>query len=112
MNVLPMLTLVLIGTAAQSDSAVPEEQGTAAPGTQMHGMPTVASEPPSIDEVNPLLMCILALAAVAFQFRRRYRASKLAWQRISAPTDPVALQLGASTPRSPPPATMRWQQTH
>lgn len=112
MHVLPVLILVLIGTAAQSDSGAPEVQGTAPLGAEIHGMYTAASKPPSEGEVDPLLMCLLGLAAVAFQFRRRYRASQLAWQRISAPTDPVALQLGASSPRSPPPATMQWQQTH
>jgi hypothetical protein len=112
MHVLLVLILGLIGVAAQSDSAAPEEQGTAPLGTEMHGMYTAASKPPPKDEVDLLLMCILGLAAVAFQFRRRYRASQVAWQRISTPTDPVALQLGVSTPRSPPPATMQWQQTH
>lgn len=112
MHVLPVLILVLIGTAAQSDSDAPEEQGYAPTDTQVNGTVTAASQHPPEDEIDPLLMCILALAAVAFQFRRRYRASQLAWQRISAPTDPGGLQLSVPTARSPPPATMRWQQTH
>jgi hypothetical protein len=112
MHVLPVLILVFIGTAAQSDSAAREEQGTASPGTEMHGMFDTASKTAPKDEFDPFLMGILALAAIAFQFRRRYRASHLAWQRISAPTDPVALQLGTASSRSPPPATMQWQQTH
>jgi hypothetical protein len=42
LNILPVLTLVLIGTAAQSDSVVPKGQGTAPHGTQMRGMFTAA----------------------------------------------------------------------
>lgn len=112
MHFLPVLMLVLIGTATQSDSPVAEEQVTAPLETQTHGVSSAPSQPPSYDEIDPLLMCLLALAAIAFQFRRRYRASQRAWQRISTPTDPVGLQPGAATPRSPPRATMRWQQTH
>jgi hypothetical protein len=110
-KILPVLTLGLIATAAQSDSAAPKGQGTALHGAQTHGMVTAAPRPPSYDEIDPVLMGILAVAAIAFQFRRRYRVSQRAWQRIAATTDTVTLERAASTPR-PPLARMRWLQIH
>lgn len=106
-----VLILLAVQASSQGDEPIPLSGVESNQQNEIgESQPNLASTPGTSQSLERLLMGLLAVAAIGFQLRRKYKASQRVWQRIDS-TESEPPRLEPLQERFQISSAVRWQQT-